>query len=363
MRERKAQHVVSNDVVTELSRSPVLPRLDAVAARALNRLYGRVPPLALSLQGTDYELHWCLDGTTPAALHTYRFRFGTQTGHLGLDGPAQAMLLGERRAELLPRDLRYILLADALAPLANRLEEALRRRFEWAPLDAAEGPVAHDPQHAAHFRLAKAGDAWGCGGWVQFNEPGALGELLSALPPTAFVHRHSLEWLRVPLSFTVGSTGIRLHEVGSISKGDIIGIENWSSSGSALVVTAELGGPAGRHLVGWAEGSRITLQQLREPDMTQHTTATDAAEQQEGQLPLDRLDALEVTLRFEVGELSVSLGELRGVCAGHVFELGQELNRSPVRILAHGNVLGKGYLVAVGDRLGVRVTEFAPSAL
>jgi type III secretion protein Q len=43
-----------------------------------------------------------------------------------------------------------------------------------------------------------------------------------------------------------------------------------------------------------------------------------------------------------------------------VFDLGQPLNRSPVRILAHGNVLGKGYLVAVGDRLGVRVSEFAP---
>ena len=80
-------------------------------------------------------------------------------------------------------------------------------------------------------------------------------------------------------------------------------------------------------------------------------------------LPIDRLDALEVTLRFEVGELQLSLGELKNIRAGHVFELGQPLNRSPVRILAHGNLLGKGYLVAVGDRLGVRVSEFAPSEM
>jgi len=46
-----------------------------------------------------------------------------------------------------------------------------------------------------------------------------------------------------------------------------------------------------------------------------------------------------------------------------VFDLEQALNRSTVRILAHGNVLGKGSLVAVGERLGVRVSDFALGAL
>ena len=32
-------------------------------------------------------------------------------------------------------------------------------------------------------------------------------------------------------------------------------------------------------------------------------------------------------------------------------------------IYGAGNVLGKGHLVAVGDRLGVRVSEFAPSEI
>lgn len=68
-----------------------------------------------------------------------------------------------------------------------------------------------------------------------------------------------------------------------------------------------------------------------------------------------------MVLRFEVGELSLSLGELESLSPGHVFDLGQSLNRTDVRILAHGNMLGKGHLVAVGDRLGVRVSDFAPS--
>jgi type III secretion protein Q len=166
--------------------------------------------------------------------------------------------------------------------------------------------------------------------------------------------------LRLPVSFRLGSTPIQLREISSIRPGDIVGIEQWSSSGSAIVVTAELGGPGGLHLWAVAEGSRITVQQSRDSAMKPDTPADPAPAADNVNLPLDRLDALEVTLRFEVGDLSMSLGELKSIRAGHVFDLAQPLNRSPVRILAHGNVLGKGYLVAVGDRLGVRVSEFAP---
>jgi len=66
---------------------------------------------------------------------------------------------------------------------------------------------------------------------------------------------------------------------------------------------------------------------------------------------------------FELGALDLSLGELRALKPGHVFDLAQPLNRSAVRIVAHGNVLGKGHLVAIGDRLGVRVAEFAAGSL
>jgi type III secretion protein Q len=59
----------------------------------------------------------------------------------------------------------------------------------------------------------------------------------------------------------------------------------------------------------------------------------------------------------------LTLGELKTLKPGHVFELSQPLNRSAVRILAHGNVLGNGHLVAVGERLGVRISTFAAGEL
>ncbi|MDR6859025.1 type III secretion system cytoplasmic ring protein SctQ [Variovorax guangxiensis] len=348
--------------VTALGEARALPRAEPANVRALNRLYGAAPPRELLARDVRYRLAWRHDtGPVPAVRESYRFRLGAHTGHLGLDAPSLQALLGERRLELLPRELRYILLADALHPVADALEKALRLHFEWQPPEGGDAVApACDPERAAFFVATAAEGGAALRGFVQFDD----GATLDALVP-ADAERHAVrpgaafDALRLPVHFMIGSTPIQLREINSIRPGDIVGIEQWSSSGAAIVVTAALGGPAGRQLTAFAEGSRITVQQTKDSAMKPDTPAPTAADASIN-LPIDRLDALEVTLRFEVGELSLSLGELKSIRAGHVFELGQPLNRSPVRILAHGNVLGKGYLVAVGDRLGVRVSEFAP---
>jgi type III secretion protein Q len=369
----------SAEAVTELGEARTLPRADAANVRALNRLYAAAPFQGVAAKSASYRIAWHHD---EALAHTsresYSFRLGAHTGHLAMDAPSMQALLGERRIDLLPRDLRYILLADALHPLIDALEKTLRLHFEWQPSDAdahrfrgrhgaresnEPQPLLHcDPERAAFFVATPEDGGAMLRGCVQFDDAATL----DALVPAATGVRHaarsseSFQGLRLPVSFRLGSTPIRLREIGSIRPGDIVGIEQWSSSGAAIVVTAELGGAAGLHLSAIAEGSRITVQQSRDSAMKPDTPADSATAADNVNLPLDRLDALEVTLRFEVGELSLSLGELKSIRAGHVFDLAEPLNRCPVRILAHGNVLGKGYLVAVGDRLGVRVSEFAP---
>lgn len=357
-----------SEAVTELGEARSLPRADAANVRALNRLHAAAPWHGLAAKGTSYRLAWQHD---EAFAHTtresYSFKLGAHIGHLAMDAPSMQALLGERRIDLLPRDLRYILLADALHPVIDALEKALRLHFEWQPSaairESREQPLMHcDPERAAFFVATPSDGGAMLRGCVQFDDAATL----DALVPPATGPRHAVRTseafhaLRMPVSFRLGSTPIQLREISSIRPGDIVGIEQWSSSGAAIVVTAELGGPGGLHLSAVAEGSRITVQQSRDSAMKPDTPADPAPAADNVNLPIDRLDALEVTLRFEVGELSLSLGELKSIRAGHVFDLAEPLNRSPVRILAHGNVLGKGYLVAVGDRLGVRVSEFAP---
>lgn len=367
-----------HDRVTELSEASLLPRIDAHMTQVMNKLYDRAAPITHALRGSTFRLQWEFDSAAascaaPATLRdSYRFKLGTHIGHLGLDVMGTAALLGERRIDLLPRDLRYILLADALHPLMDALEKALRLHIEWVPPSAEVQDEAFDPQRAVFFSVTTAthhpgsqhiNAHTGFRGHVQFNDAAALNSLVHAVKSREAAPSDALDLLRIPVSFSLGSTQIRLREVGSICPGDIINIDEWKSSGAGIVVTAELGGLRGKRLVGIAEGSRITIQQSKDKPMNRDNSALASTADEVAGLPIDRLDALEVALRFEVGDLQVTLGELKSIGAGHVFDLGQPLNRSPVRILAHGNVLGKGHLVAVGDRLGVRVSEFAPSEI
>ena len=65
--------------------------------------------------------------------------------------------------------------------------------------------------------------------------------------------------------------------------------------------------------------------------------------------------ALEITLRFDLGQLTLPLGELQQIQPGYSFEL--ELPApGQVRIVAGTQLIGRGELVQIEDRLGVRVT-------
>jgi type III secretion protein Q len=353
------------DPVTELSDAPALPRLHAEQQLALNRLYNDAPPIPLVCAAASGELHFVFFKQAQPGMESWgrhRFKLGPHFGTLAFDSVSIARLLGERRSDLLPSELRTLLLADALQPIVVALENVLRLRFEWMHGDSAD-PVGQEA--AFGFELRARDGSVTLRGLASLVDPAALDAVL----PTFARRRRAIggvfDSLRVPLRFELGTAHISLHEVRQIAAGDVIGIERWSSSGSALYVTATVGGPNGVCLAGLADGSQITLEFIGGTAMDRAdlvTSATTLVDDPAG-LPLDRLDALEVVLRFEVGELSVSLGELKNLRPGHVFDLEQPLNRSSVRILAHGNVLGKGSLVAVGDRLGVRVSDFAVGGL
>lgn len=364
--------------VTDLDQAAALPRLDRPMAQALAALCSRRQPLRFELRGQPQQLRFTMPGAAPLVFECIRFRFGAQAGLLGVDLPAAAQLMGERRIELLPPELRCVLWADALQALSDAVEQATRLRLDWMPQSGTEGPAAPDAHRALHFVVEPApgaGDtALRACGFLQFDDESAWPALAALLPAAAGTAAASpaeaaaLDRLRLPLSFQLGTTALRIEALRAVEPGDIVGIEDWHSAGRALRVTAQVGGPRGVLLPALAEGQRITVEPSTSTskDLAMNRDMPPAELPGEGdaaQMPLDRLDALEVVLRFEVGELAVSLGELRGIRAGHVFELPQALNRSVVRIVAHGNLLGRGTLVAVGDRLGVRVTEFAPGEL
>lgn len=350
---------------TLLGDAEALPRVDAPMAHALSHAYSRAAPVDVVLAGRPHRFAWRAVANPAVAGDTFRFRLGEHDGFVAIDRVTVSALLGERRSERLPHELRCVLWADALHAVATAIEATTRLPLQWLPDTTAD---TFDPRRAAGFDIDASAAGGRSLGYVQFDDPAPLATWLPRWPVAPAAPDPAFDTLRVPVSFVIGRAQVPVAQLRGVCPGDIVGIGDWGSAGAAVRITAQVGGPRGVLLSGLVEGHRITIQQTRDLAMNREpAAATDVpdtgASGAAAELPLDRLDALEVALRFEVGDLSLSLAELRAVRPGHIFQLPHSLSHSPVRIVAHGRVLGQGHLVAVGDQLGVRVAEFAPGEL
>jgi type III secretion protein Q len=65
-------------------------------------------------------------------------------------------------------------------------------------------------------------------------------------------------------------------------------------------------------------------------------------------------DDIPVRLTFDLGERTMSLGELKTLAPGFAFDLGRDLRRS-VTIRANGKPVGEGELVEISGRIGVSI--------
>ena len=90
---------------------------------------------------------------------------------------------------------------------------------------------------------------------------------------------------------------------------------------------------------------------------TVNTNAT-AADGNESDLPVsgDLIDGLQVTLCIELARLTMPISSLRNLAVGQVFVTHQTVDGETVSIYCSGQRLGVGQLVAIGERLGVRIT-------
>jgi flagellar motor switch protein FliN/FliY len=70
------------------------------------------------------------------------------------------------------------------------------------------------------------------------------------------------------------------------------------------------------------------------------------------------IDSIEVALEAHLGDARLTVAELGALEPGSVIPLEAALNRA-VELRLNGVPVGRGELVAVGDRFGVRLTELA----
>jgi flagellar motor switch protein FliN/FliY len=76
------------------------------------------------------------------------------------------------------------------------------------------------------------------------------------------------------------------------------------------------------------------------------------------ELNLDNLLDIPVEISVEIGRTKMAIGELLSLSKGSIIELDKVAGES-VDIYVNGKLLGKGEIVVVNERLGVRIMDIA----
>jgi flagellar motor switch protein FliN/FliY len=80
-----------------------------------------------------------------------------------------------------------------------------------------------------------------------------------------------------------------------------------------------------------------------------------------GDMSLDLIMDVNVTVALEVGRTSISVRELLSLTPGSIIEL-DRLAGEPLDVLVNGIKVARGEVVVVNEKFGIRLTEVVPPA-
>lgn len=137
----------------------------------------------------------------------------------------------------------------------------------------------------------------------------------------------------------------------SLAPGDVVLLE--AASGAPLPLTLIVG-----------KGMTMEAQANYDPQTGQAVATSEPALTPEPSGPDDAapLDELQLPVSFEVDSARITLAELANIRSGYVIELERPLTAATVRLVCHGQTVGQGQLVAVGEQLGIRITRMGLAA-
>ena len=190
----------------------------------------------------------------------------------------------------------------------------------------------------------------GCYQWAEVAADASacrwLTTRLRALPPSGWDGRW--DSLPIPLSLVLANMSFEQGELATLVPGDIL-LPVLQEPFRLRVQNAVDGRQLGvaRH-----EDHSLIIEHWKEQTMTEQV--------QEDTPALATLEQLEVELRFELGRMCLPLAQLRELETGAVLPLeGDPIQ--PVSIFVNRQPAGRGEIVNIDDRLGIRITEWLGS--
>jgi type III secretion system YscQ/HrcQ family protein len=80
------------------------------------------------------------------------------------------------------------------------------------------------------------------------------------------------------------------------------------------------------------------------------------------ELSFNDLNQLNIAIECSLNTISISFAELQNLSEGQVFSTNKKIDDETITLKYHGQVIGSGQLVAIGDRLGVRISAITVRA-
>lgn len=281
----------------------------------------------------------------PAAV-TAEIAFGDRSGRLGVDDEAFWGPLADVPWSTISPGLRDAVLEASLQPLLRWLRAVTGEpvRVTGAPArQAARGGdtlrIAFEPLQAGANAVRRR---------AYLSLPDEAWSHVAETASRAGVRRNAS---RLPVMLRIVLEGIWLtrSELTQVKRGDVIRLAgNQAPGGKVQRVTLRLGRAGLFECRVLAAGLRV--ENASAPDAGRGIMSNDTA--------VKRLDQLEVPVSFQFGTLSVSLEQLGTIGPGHTFTTPVATEQPVVAILVDGQKVGSGRLIAVGDMVGVQVTDW-----
>jgi type III secretion system YscQ/HrcQ family protein len=328
---------------TEVELQPLaLEKVRPLFARTVQVIAGSNRPVAFTWNGQPAVLKFSAVKSLSPAARVARVivdghEFQVQLERLP-DVSALSAALAGLDLEVLPAELACGVIAAALETGLNQLK-GKGVDVVLAELLPAGSPVKAEAESLA-FVVEKDGDPGWIRGTLKGDDAGLehLAQLMARVPAQAV---RSLNTLPLLLSFIAGRVTLSQQEFRDAVLADLQG---WRIQGTCEVLIA-----GRRHAAATWRDKTLTIQQFIMSEPAPTPAATE---------PLALVDQLEVELTFLVGTHAATLEQLRSLAPGACIELPTPANQA-VTICANGRAIGKGELLDIGNRIGVRITELA----
>jgi len=167
-------------------------------------------------------------------------------------------------------------------------------------------------------------------------------EMPGAPAPTGLAMR----WAAV-----VGHTRLAVAELEGLEAHDVVLLDDAKPTPNALNCWLCVG-PTRRYAgrVQWRNGGQLQMLEFdRTGEVNVSADIESPAKQETG------FEDIPVNLRFELAQWNASLAEIGSLAPGTVLDIGQRLEDHAVSVWVEQRCIGKGQLVAIGERLGVRL--------